>query len=364
MSKPIRVLQVVTHMNRGGLETMLMNYYRNIDRNKIQFDFLTHRNDAKKDYDDEIESLGGKIYHVSALNPFSLNYRKELKKFFSEHPEYSIVHSHLDCMSAIPLKYAKQAGVKNRIAHSHSTSQDKNIKFLLKKIYKNFIPKQATHLLSCSTEAGKWMFNGNKFTVLNNAIDAKKFQYNKEVFATKKKELGLEDCFVIGHVGRFNEPKNHTFIIDVFNEVAKQDETARLVLVGTGDLMENVRSKVNSLNLNDKVIFLGLRSDIAELMQAMDVFLFPSVYEGLPVTLVEAQAAGLPCIISDRISTESMITENITMMSLETPLNKWCSNVLSYKNYDKEDTFNQISEAGFDINENAKKLEEMYLEML
>ena len=167
----VRILHVVTHMNRGGLETMIMNYYRTIDRGEVQFDFLVHRQE-RADYDDEIEELGGVIYRVSRLNPFSKKYKKELETFFQLHPEYAVIHVHQDCMSSVILKIAKKCGVRVRIAHSHSASQTKNIKFVIKKIYQKQIHKYATKLLACGNDAGKWMFQGVEFEVLNNAIDA------------------------------------------------------------------------------------------------------------------------------------------------------------------------------------------------
>ena len=215
MSKPIRILHIVTTMNRGGIETMLMNYYRNIDRTKIQFDFLEHRNEIS-DYDQEILSLGGKIHRVSPLNPFSMKYRNELKEFFKSH-DYKIVHSHLDCMSYIPLIYAKKAGIKVLIAHAHSTSQDKNLKFILKLFYKKKIKNVATQLFACGNDAGKWMFETDDFKVFRNAIDTKDFVYSSSLRKKMRAELGLTDKLVIGHVGRFTEPKNHDFIIDIMN---------------------------------------------------------------------------------------------------------------------------------------------------
>ena len=189
---PIRVLHIVTYMGRAGLETMLMNYYRNIDREKVQFDFLVHR-DFEADYDAEILSLGGKIYRLPKLNPFSKSYRKALDSFFKEHTEYKIVHSHLDCMSSIPLKYAKKNNVPVRIAHSHNNNQDRDAKYLLKLFYRNKIKKYATDLFSCSIEAGKWMFKTDNFTVLNNAIDAAKYSYNKETAAKVRADLGVSE---------------------------------------------------------------------------------------------------------------------------------------------------------------------------
>ena len=308
MSEPIRVLQVVTYMGRGGLETMIMNYYRNIDRNKVQFDFLTHR-DERWDYDDKIESLGGKIYHLPKLNPFSKNYLNALDKFFKEHKEYQIVHCHQDCLSGVVLKVAKKNGVRFTIAHAHSASQDKNLKYLIKVLAKKNIKKYSDKMFACGEEAGKWMFETDNFEVLNNAIDTDLYTYNKEKADKVKKEFSIENKFVVGHVGRFNYPKNHKFIIDVFSEIQKIKEDSVLMLVGDGDLRSQIEQKVRDLGLSDKVIFTGVRSDVNDLMQGMDVFLFPSLYEGLPVTMVEAQASGLKCIISDKVPLECKMTK-------------------------------------------------------
>lgn len=364
MSEPIRVLHVVTHMNRGGLETMIMNYYRHIDRTKIQFDFLTHRT-GKKDYDDEITSLGGKIYHLPSLNPFSFSYRKALKTFFNEHPEYQIVHSHLDCMSSIPLMYAKKAGIKNRIAHAHSTSQDENLKFLIKKIYMQKIPKYATALYACGEESGKWMFSNKKFQTLYNAIDLEEFTYNENIRNKMRDELNVSNQLVLGHVGRFCYPKNHSFLIDVFNEIYQQNEHAILLLVGTGELEGEIRDKVKKLQLEKNVKFLGLRTNIAQLLNAMDGFIFPSNYEGLPVSIIEAQATGMQCFISNHVPIECIVTKNVSIISLDESPQKWADIILEKINEFKRLSVNEsIINAGFDINENARKLQKSYLEMV
>ena len=360
MSEPIRVLQVVTYMGRGGLETMLMNYYRNIDRNKVQFDFLTHR-DERWDYDDEIESLGGKIYHLPKLNPFSKSYLNTLDKFFKEHKEYQIVHCHQDCLSGVVLKVAKKNGVRFTIAHAHSASQDKNLKYFIKVLAKKNIKKYSDKMFACGEEAGKWMFETDNFEVLNNAIYTDLYTYNKEKADKVKKEFGIENKFVIGHVGRFNYPKNHKFIIDVFNEVQKVKEDSVLMLVGDGDLRAEIEQKVQDLGLSDKVIFTGVRSDVNELMQGMDMFLFPSLYEGLPVTMVEAQASGLKCIISDKVPLECKMTENVEVVKLEESPQKWAKEVLKYEKYERQNTKEEIVKANFDIKANAKYLQEFYL---
>ena len=357
----IRVLQVVTHMNRGGLETMIMNYYRNIDREKVQFDFLVHRQNSAA-YDNEILSMGGKIYRLPVLNPFGLGYRRELKNFFDNHPEYRIVHVHQDCMSSIILKEAKKHGVKTRIAHSHTTSQDKNIRYILKLFYKQFIPKYATELMACSEAAGKWMFGKAYFHVINNAIDTKLYMFDKKKQLKLRKSLKIaENEIVIGHVGRFSLPKNHKFLIEVFKEISNT-VPAKLVLVGGGPLQDNVKNMVDEFGIKEKVLFMGVRSDIPDLLQVMDVFVFPSHYEGLPVTMVEAQAAGWPCVISNKVPNECIITEGlVTIKELSDSARDWATHIIEESKIQKRDTQEEIKQHGFDIAENAKWLEKFYL---
>lgn len=348
-------------MNRGGLETMIMNYYRNIDREKVQFDFLAHR-PYEADYDQEIKSLGGRIYHISRLVPWSVSYKKELKKFFYEHPEYKIVHVHQDCLSSVALQCAKECGIPVRIAHSHNSSQDKNIKYLIKLFYRQFIPKYATNLFACGTEAGDWMFLGNRFQVVRNAIDAEKYVYNEQQADEIRKEWGLTNKIVIGHVGRFNAVKNQKFLVDVLDECLKKDENVRLMMIGDGVERPMIEDKVRKMNLDKYAIFTGVRTDVAQLMQAMDVFVFPSLYEGLPVTLVEAQAAGIPCIISDQISKECILTKDlVSTMSLDDTPEKWADTILKCAEKKKMNHLSEIRESGYDIVMNAKKLQQFYL---
>lgn len=358
----IRVLQVVTHMNRGGLETMLMNYYRKIDRSVIQFDFLTHR-PYDGDYGEEIKNLGGKIYHLPVLNPFSRKYLDELEIFFKIHP-YQIVHSHLDCMSAFPLSKAQEAGIKVLIAHAHNTNQDKNIKYLIKSFAKRKISNFATNLLACGQEAGKWMFGNYDFQIMHNAIEASSFKYDASVRYILRKKYGLNDQFVIGHVGRFNLQKNHSFLIDVFYELLKKEPHAKLLLVGGGDGENKIKEKVHQLGIDQNVIFAGVCSNVNELLQAMDVFVFPSIYEGLPVTLIEAQAAGLPCVVSQNVPEESSITDLVYRIGLEEEISKWVNQILCLKKKERKDYSETIQESGYDIETNAKWLTNFYLQLL
>lgn len=357
-----RVLHIVTYMGRGGLETMIMNYYRHIDRSKLQFDFLVHR-EFEADYDKEIESLGGKIYRISKLNPFDKKYLSQLDCFFKEHKdEYQIVHSHLDCMAGIPLKYAQKYEIPVRIAHAHSSNQTKDKKYLLKLLFKRNISRYATALFACAKDAGDWMFGGVEFTIIHNAIDSVLYQYDLKKMQVKREELGIEQGdLVVGHVGRFMEPKNHRFIVRIFAKVLEKKPNSVLLLVGEGKLLEEIKQQVRNLQIEKKVIFTGLRSDIPELLQTMDVFLFPSIYEGLPVSIVEAQAAGLPCLISDKVPIECKKTKLVEQVSLEKSEEEWAEKVLEASEIKKYNSLEEIKRAGFDIIENVKQLQNFYL---
>lgn len=356
----VRVLHIVTNMDRGGLETMLMNYYRHMDREKIQFDFLEHRRERAA-YDDEIESLGGRIFRLPRLNPLSGDYFHALNAFFAAHPEYRIVHSHLDCMSAYPLRVAKNAKVPVRIAHAHSTNQDRNWKLVFKLISKKLISLYTTDLFACSADAGEWMFGTKDVHILPNAIDIERYAFNLLIRNQTKKALGLDDAFVIGHVGRFSAVKNHFFLTDVFAQIKRQEPNSKLLLVGAGSEMQAVQQKVKALGLGADVIFTGVRNDVANLMQAMDVFVFPSLYEGLGIVLIEAQAAGLPCVVSDIIPREAYLTDLVTAEKLSSSVETWAEKILEKREVLRTDRRSEIAAHGFDITTEAVKLQEFYI---
>lgn len=358
----IRVLHIVTYMGRGGLETMLMNYYRHIDRNKVQFDFLVHR-DFEADYDKEIEKLGGKIYRVSRLIPWSKVYRNELKSFFKKHPEYRIVHVHQDCLSSVALQCAKECGIPIRIAHSHSSSAVKNLKYIIKLHYMKQIPLYATNLFACGKQAGDWMFFGNKYKIVRNAIDTEKYQYISVIEKQVRGEFGLDEKIVIGHVGNFTPAKNHLFLLEVFQEVLKKEPEARLLLVGGGEGMNLIKEKAKDMEIQGRVVFAGVRSDVNRLMQAMNVFVFPSLYEGLPVTMIEAQASGLPCVISDHVSEECIVTKGlVTKKRLDKSPTEWAAHILQRAHQSRENHLDEILATGYGIITAARQLEEFYLE--
>lgn len=364
--EPIRVLNLFSIMNRGGAETMVMNYYRNIDRSKVQFDFMVHR-EERGAYDDQIESLGGRIYRMCPIYPQNFRiYKKKLKDFFSEHKEYKIIHGHMSELGVFAYEEAERAGVPIRICHAHNAPNGFDMKTLFREYFKYKSKKYITHRFICGQEAGKWLFgkeNKEKFILMNNAIDSKQFIYNEQISTKVKKELDIEGKFVIGHIGRFNIQKNHEFLIDIFSEIYKHNKNSVLLLAGTGELQKKIKEKVINLELKDKVRFLGVRTDVPQLLQAFNVFLFPSLFEGLPVTMVEAQAAGIKCFISDNIPKEVILTDLVEVISLKKSKNYWAEQVLKVKsNLEKRNMYNDILKVNYDINKNAKWLSEFYLD--
>nr|WP_243424378.1 glycosyltransferase family 1 protein [Gemmiger formicilis] len=332
----IRVLQCVNDMHRAGLETMLMNYYRHIDRNKIQFDFLTHR-PYRSDYDDEIEALGGRIYYAPRLYPQNFpKYFRYMRDFFKEHPEYKIVHSHIDSMSFLPLLAAKKAGVPVRIAHSHNTSIDRDMKYFLKQYFRFQIPKVANYFCACGKEAGEFLFGSKKFQYIPNAIEVDRFLYDPNVREKKRRNLGWDGHYIIGHVGRLSYQKNHDYLVKIFKEISMQDDSALLVLIGVGEKEEEIRKLIEKLGLTKRVVMLGNRSDVNELYQAMDVFVMPSFFEGIPVVGIEAQFAGLPCVFSDKVPKQVKFAENVKFISLKESEKEWARNIMEYKGFHRK----------------------------
>ena len=356
----IRILQCVNIMDRAGLENMLMNYYRNIDRNEIQFDFLTHRPD-KGAYDDEIERLGGRVYHAPRLYPQNyLTYFKWMKKFFGNHTEYKIVHSHIDAMSFFPLLAAKKATIPVRIAHSHSTKLDKDLKLPIKFLALRLIPRIANNYCACGDIAGKFMFGNRDFTIIRNAIDIDKFSYNEEIRMRKRKELGLFGKFVIGHVGRYCYIKNQIFLLDIFEKVKNEKANAHLILIGKGEDEQKIRKKIQSLNLEKSVSLFVDRADVDQLYQVMDIFVMPSLFEGLPVVGVEAQANGLPCIVSNKISEEVLITDSINRLDLNSGVETWKNIILTTKIERNSNAKKKLEENGYNIRNEANIISDYY----
>ncbi|MBO1512352.1 glycosyltransferase family 1 protein [Metabacillus sp. BG109] len=364
MGRPIRVLHVVVNMNRGGAETLIMNLYRNIDRSKIQFDFLICKEGV---FDQEILDLGGKIHRIPYITDGGhFHYIKNLNQFFKTNNDYKIVHSHMDKMSGFVLKAAKKGGIPVRIAHSHSTRSEGKY---LKRIYKWYsgrnIVKDSTHLIACSKPAADWLFKKkmNEVNYIKNGVDPEKFGFSLKNRIHVRKELNIpNDCLVIGHVGSFTQPKNHLFLLEIFREFNKKNNNSVLVLVGSGQLRDLIENKIKELNLEDKIKILGIRSDIHRILQAFDVFIFPSLYEGLPVTLIEAQTTGLPCIIADHITKEVDIGAGlISYISIKNSPSEW-SNVVLRNKVRNIKSLEALKKSGFDIREVVKWLEVFYIQ--
>ena len=285
LDEKIIVAHIMGKWNGGGVESVVMNYYRNIDRNRIQFHFLCDEDSTDIPYE-EIEKLGGKVIVIPPYQKL-FKYQKELYRIFKEN-NYKIIHSHINALSVFPLRIAKKAGVPIRIAHSHSTSNKKEWKKnILKMILRPFSKLYANNYFACTEYAGKWLFGKKvverkELNVINNAIDLKKFEFNENTREDLRKELGIkEDVLVIGHVGRFMKQKNHEFFIDVFEKAIKQDDNIYLILVGQGPLEDKIKEMAKEKGIEDKILFLGQRNDVNKLYQAMDIFVLPSLYEGL-----------------------------------------------------------------------------------
>ena len=364
--EPIRIAQIIGKWLGGGVESVVMNYYRHLDHDKIQFDFICDDDSTNIPYD-EIEKLGGKVILIPPYQKV-FKYQKELRRVLRD-GKYKIVHSHINTLSVFPLYAAKKVGVPVRIAHSHSTTNKKEWKKnLLKQVLRPFSKKYATNYMCCSELAGRWLFGDKtydegKVYLLNNAIDLDKFKYDKKIRDKKRKELGIkEDTIVIGHIGRFVVQKNHTFLIDIFNQFHKKEKNSILLLAGQGPLQEEIKNKVRELGLDDSVRFLGQRNDANELYQAFDVFLLPSLYEGLPVVGVEAQASGLLCFFSDDMTKETKVLDSTVFMSLSNTAEEWTGEILTtLKDYKRINTKNEVSYNGFDIEIEARKLEKYYI---
>ena len=356
--QPMRILQCVSNMDRAGIETMLMNFYRNIDRNKIQFDFLCNKQ-KKGDYDEEIKKLGGKIYVSPGLNPFKwFKYQKYMKNLFKEHPEYKIIHCQNEAMGFPALYAAKKAKIPVRIAHSHNTTTRFDLKWPIKIIYKYLLRKVATDFVACSHAAGKYLF-GKDVKIINNAIDIEKFTYNETIREKIRKNMRLDNKFVIGHVGRFEPQKNHKFLIKMFNEYQKNDEDAILLLIGTGSLENKIKELVHKLNIENKVIFTGNISNVNEMYQAMDIFVLPSFHEGLPVVGIEAQISGLKCVLSNKITEETKITNNIEFISIDN-YDNWIEKIKKCKEYKRK----KINSETYNINYIKQRLIQYYQSLL
>ena len=373
MSEKVKVLYFVDRLLRGGIQTFVYENIKHMDRNKVQIDFLLLDDGNKYEMEDDLKELGCNIYKLKGMwiNKVTdfFKYGKMLDEFFSKNNDYKVVHLHSSSKNYLVLKYAKKYNIKVRIAHSHNIDfQTKNI---LKKLMGDFLKiplkRYATDYFACSEIAGEWLFGkkivkSDKFKVVHNAVDLEKFKFNNEIREKIRKELNVDsDTLLIGHVGRFTQQKNHDFLIDIFNEIHKINQNTKLLLIGTGIKENEIKEKVKSLNLQDSVIFEGFKTNVDEYMFAMDIFLFPSNFEGLGLVLIEAQAAGLPCYTSkDVVPTEAKVSNLLHYISLNNPAQEGAKLIFSNSNC-RLNVFKSIKDFGYDIEDTSLFLQKFYL---
>lgn len=361
MDYPVRVAQVMGKMVGGGVESVVMNYYRHIDRDRVQFDFLVDE-DSTLVPREEIESLGGRIYEIPPYQRVTAYQRTLIGLFRAQN--WRIVHSHINTLSLFPLRAAKLAGVPVRIAHSHSTAgKGEYARNALKAVLRTQANRYPTHRMACSRYAGEWLFGkGVNFEVLYNAIDLSRFSFDGDLRTSTRTELGLSDGqLAVLHVGRFMAQKNHSFLIDTFEKLASRRSDAVLLLVGEGELKDKVKDSVAERGLSDRVMFLGQRNDVDRLYMAADVFCLPSLYEGLPLVSVEAQRAGLPCLLSDAITREVNVTGKVQFLSID-KTSTWADALSSFVSGERTD-IGLDSFADYDIEHAAHKLANFYIEL-
>lgn len=371
----IRILRIVAVMNRGGIETQIMNMYRKIDRSKFQFDFLVTRDEVGI-FDEEIEAMGGRIYRVPSIRAVGLiSFARNIDKFFTDHKEYNIVHSHMNTWSGLFLGIAKKHGVKVRIAQSHSAQQGhkqnsfkKKLENAFKKTMRFFIKYNATHFWAVGQAAGEWLYGekiaSTKMKIVPNAKDLGAYKFNLKRREDYRKKLGIpKEALVIGHIGSFLPVKNHKFVIELFSELNSKMSNCYLCLVGDGPLYFDVERQVRNKDYAGRVRMLGLRNDIDKLMSAFDVLLLPSKFEGMPNVVIEAQVAGLPCIISNNITKEvDMDIGLVEYVSLDEKKQKWEDIMLSIynRNSSRAVSIDKFCERGYDISVQVKWLEHFY----
>lgn len=372
MNHKVKVLYFVDRMLRGGIQTFVIENMKHINREKVQIDYLLLDDGVKYELEETLKKLGSNVYKLKGAwlkKPTDYyNYVKKINEFFSEHHDYNVVHLHSSSKNFYVLKVAKKYNIPVRIAHSHNIGfQSKSkLQIILGNICKPLLKKYATHYFACSEMAGRWLFGKNEVNngnveIIHNAIDLKKFKFNKDKSEELRKKLNIENKIVMGHVGRFTAQKNHTFLIDVFYEFHKKNNNSVLMLVGTGKKEKEIHNKVDTLGLTDSVIFIGYKNNVNEYMWAMDVFVFPSIFEGLGLVLIEAQAAGLKCFTSkDVVPKEAKVSNLLEYISLKNSSKIWADIILK-TDLEKKNVISEIKNRGYSIEFTAKKLERFYM---
>lgn len=362
---PIRILQIANLHRDSGVAQFLMNYYRNIDKNKIQFDFAAYV--TKKDnFIEEIRMLGGQVFLIPNYKRHPFLYKHTLTKIMKEHA-YNAIHTHESILNLPILIIARACRIPVRIAHSHNTCMSAEWKNKIVRMLQTKFIKYATHLCACSQDAALFLF-GEKCCqtlpvfIANNAVDLEKFQFDIDLRKAVRKKLGLEDKFIIGHVGRMTYQKNQEFLLDIFQQIYKRDKQAHLLLLGSGKEEQMLKDKIKDLHLNPCVTCMGVQKEMPSFFSAMDVFLLPSRFEGLPVTLIEAQASGLKCVVSDVVDKSANVSHCVVFFGLEKSVELWADAVIGCKGMDRQIDRDDFVE--FDVHEQVKRLCQFYYNCL
>lgn len=360
----IRVLQIIGKPSHGGVESVVLNWYHAIDRTKIQFDFVVDGYDLCY-LDSDIPLLGGKVFHTEKYSKNLFKVMWDLYRIVRrERPD--IVHCHMSTLTSIYLLPAMLAGAKVRIAHSHGTgSKGEGLRYFLKLILRPTASLFASKLVACSRVAGKWMFGETRqklheVEIINNAINLDKFKFNPEQRSSLRTKYNLDGKLVLGHVGRFSREKNQIFILEIFENILKKNKNSVLLLVGEGPLRPEIEREVTRLRVEDKVFFLGVRNNVNELMQVMDVFLLPSYYEGNPVSAIEAQACGLPVVTSTAVTQEAKVSSIFKRISLDDSVEVWSESCVQIASKKRSSHTEEVKLSGFSINDVIHKVESMY----
>lgn len=357
-----KVLFISQYLNRNGTEAFMMSVFRGVDRTRFQIDFLLYTK-QETDYSREVEAAGSKVYRVTSRRESPYKWYKELYTFFKLHSaEYQAIHfcgNHVNAMA--PIYFAYHFGVPVRIVHAHNSFARGSFVKLCHVLNRTLSRRMSTHHLACSDLAAKWFFGKHPAQIVKNGIDLERFAFDPKVRSSMRESLGLDQKdVVIGHVGAFRVEKNHRQILRIFHQFLEKEPNARLVLIGDGALLDEARLLAEQLAIVDKVHFLGLRSDVDMLMQAMDLFLMPSTFEGLPFVLIEAQTAGLPCVISDVISKDIALTSLVHYCSLNAPLACWVSAMQKALEEPREDKSDEVKRAGYSVKDTVRCLEAIY----
>ena len=370
-NRKIKVLHYIAGFLFGGIESMFLNWYEHIDKNRIEFELLKRTQDDNTDELRRFQAMGGTVHKLNELSASRIfDFRNNVKEFFAKHHDYDILHVH-GSNDPFVMQYAKKYGIKVIILHSHAALVNKKTGYRhLKNLFDLINKAYVDQYFACSKKAGEYRFGiknvqSHKVKIINNAVKVSNFVFDPQIRNEYRTQLGIENKFVVGHVGRMTFQKNYPFLIDIFYEVAQKNDNAILLLVGDGPDYPEIKDKVDELGLVSKVIFLGIRTDVTNLLLAMDVFLLPSRWEGLPVTVIEAQATGIQCVVADTITDEASITPNIEFISLETPAEFWADRINEHsKGYERKNMEKTIAGAGYDIGTQVKEMEKLYRAMI